>query len=186
MRFISPSSKYRYVVIHDETSVDPSGYVRTVKPGYTCQWQMGLLTPYEKQLAREKLVFRGVPMNMDGTPYDPVNRASVFDTADIEDQALRHRVEKILLVNQGNDSYILVEAPKVPAPWPTYDQLTVMGNRTAIKVAKQNLEVAAVTGVDIRQLIDYEKQNRNDERILAEYEKALEAPSEPVEDLVEA
>lgn len=191
MRFISSIGNFRFVAIHDETVVDSQGFMRTTKPGYTVQFKRFPLTPYEKELAREKLVFRGVPVNLDGTPIDPLSRASVFDTEDIEDATLRTKVEKAMLMSGEfgrGDGYILVEEKPLPAPWPAYDELTIHGRRNAEKVAEENLAVAKATGVALVDLVAYEKQNRNDERIVAAYEKAkAEQEAEtPAEELVSA
>lgn len=86
-----------------------------------------------------------------------------------------------------NPYWFIAEQPKVEAPWATYDKLTVQGQRTPEKVAAKNLELAAETGTPVELLIAYERQNRNDERILAAYQDAAaaESVSEPGE-LVEA
>jgi hypothetical protein len=189
MRFLSSIAGYRFIAIHGEINFDTDGYTRQTKPGYTVEFRKGILTDYEKAIARKQLNFRGVPMNMDGSAIDPVDRASLFDTEWIEDKDLRARVEKRMLEHSGLNhymGYILVEEEKVPAPWPTYDELTIHGRRNASQVAEKNIEVAKLTGVDLDVLIAYEKQNRNDERLIAAYEAAKEAPAEPVEELVEA
>jgi hypothetical protein len=191
MRFLSSIAGYRFVAIHDEVNFDTDGYTRTTKPGYAVQFRKGILTDYEKAIAREKLTFRGVPMNMDGSAIDPVSRASLFDTEWIEDKELRARVEKRMLEHSGLNhymGYILVEEEKVPAPWPTYDELTIHGRRNVEQVARKNVEVARLTGVPIEALIAYEKQNRNDERLIGFYNAALVEASaeEPSEELVEA
>lgn len=79
-----------------------------------------------------------------------------------------------------------VEPPALPAPWPNYDELTVQGRRTAEVVAAKNLATAAEIGVSVQSLIDYEKQNRNDERIVELYAQHLDRPLERTEELVEA
>lgn len=92
------------------------------------------------------------------------------------------------LRDNENPKWIVVEQPKVPAPWPTYDRLVVQGQRTWEKVAAQNLETAEATGIPLESLVAYERQNRCDERILAAYEQAVREAEEalPADELVEA
>lgn len=191
MRFISPVSGYRLIAVHEQTTVLADGTRKVDAPGYTVEFQKGAATDYEKEIARERLHFRGVPMNYDRTPFDPIKRVSVFDTEWIGSPELRKKVEKALLENADRgkqDGYILVDTPKRPAPWPAYDELTVHGQRKAANVAAQNIETANATGTPIGYLIAYEKENRNDARIIEAYEKALAEveAAQPEEELVEA
>lgn len=191
MRFISPSGNFRLTVIHDKTQSE-DGFTRTVKPGYTAEFKMGLLDGYERQVARERLTFPGGVrdrQNIDGSPFDYIQLAGVFDTEWIEDANLRAEVEKRMLANDGcgkGDAFVLVELPKIEAPWPSYDELVVHGQRTPEKVAAKNIETAALVGVPIEDLIAYEQQNRNHERILAVYEQELAKSPEPEDELVRA
>lgn len=191
MRFISPSGGLRIVVIHDKTVPDASGRNYTTKPGYTAEFKQGLLDGYEHQLARGLTYPGGVRdrQNVDGSPFDVTRMAGVFDSAWIEDDELRAEVEQRLLANDGcgkPDSFILVEKERVPAPWPSYDALNINGRRTGAHVAEKNLEIAAATGVPVEDLIAYERENRNDEKVIAAYEAALTASPEPEEELVRA
>ena len=193
MRFISPSGAYRLVVIHDQVQFGTDNITRTSKPGYTAEFKMGFLTPFERQLARERLQFAGGIIdrqNVDGSPYDYIDLTGLFDTDWIEDDpALKAEVEKRMLANPGCGNpadFILVEQPKLPAPWPSYDQLTVHGQRKAKHVAEKNLEIAAATGVPIEDLVAYERENRNDPDVIAAYEAANTVAAEPEETLVRA
>ena len=191
MRFISPSGGLRIVVIHDKTVPDPNtGLTYTTQPGYTVEFRQGLLDGYEQQLARGLTYPGGVRdrQNIDGSPFDVTRMAGVFDSAWIEDPDLRAEVEKRLLANDGcgkPDSFILVEKERVPAPWPSYDALTIHGQRKAKHVAEKNLEIAAATGVPVEDVIAYERENRNDPDVIAAYEAANVTP-EPEEELVRA
>lgn len=195
MRFISPISALRIVLIHDKVVPDPrTGSNRTVEPGYTVEFKIQALSPLERELAQQLSFVGGVRdrRNIDGSPYDPINTVSVFDTEWIEDEKLRRKVEEQMLKSEwgcGNPStYLLVEQPRTEAPWPSYDELTIHGQRNAAKVAETNLQVAAATGVDLEQLIAYERENRNDKRIIEAYEaaRAEQEAAEPAEELVQA
>lgn len=191
MRFISPIGALRIIAIHDTTQPDPDGFTRTVKPGYTVEFKQGLLTPFERQLARERLHFPGGitdRRNVDGTPYDYIPLAGVFDTEWIDDPGLRASIEKFLQNPKNGcgypDNYILVEQPRQPRPWESYDRLTIQGRRTPEMVAEKNLEIASETGTPVEHLIAYERENRNDERLIALYNAAL--ADEPSPELVQA
>lgn len=68
----------------------------------------------------------------------------------------------------GGD-FIIVEPPKTPAPWASYDELTIQGKRTWEMVAEKNVQIALDTGVPLENVILYEQQNRNDPRLLEHY-----------------
>lgn len=191
MRFISAISAYKLVVIHEDVEILASGQPRVIAPGFTAEFRQGGLLPHEKEVAARELKFRNQTYYKDGTPVDLIPRVSLFDTSEIHDPKLRERVEKAMLANPDfgkQDGYMLVEAPKVTAPWASYDELTIHGQRTAEKVAERNIEIARTTGTSLEALIAYERQNRNDARIIAAYEAAqAEAQAEePASELVEA
>jgi len=190
LRFLSPISKYRIVVLHDKTQRLADGTTNVLENGYTVEFKQVPLMPWEEAEARARLSFKGVPWKADRSGLiDPIVRVSMFDTAEIKDTVLRGKVEKALLANPGlnvSDSFIQIHKPEIPAPWPSYDELGPKGTRTYAHVAKQNIETAAQIGVPLDQLIAYERDNRANQVVLEAYE-AANAPEEiPEEELVEA
>lgn len=138
----------------------------------------------------------------EATPVDPSSRLSVFDMdwpgvqeqwagferleqqerevrakhepgLDTKPGWLRREVEEFVrnYHTHGRD-YIILVADPVPAPWPTYDELTIHGQRKAEVVARRNIEIAHATGIPLDALLAYESQNRNDARIISAYEAA--------------
>ena len=197
MRFISPIERYRLIAIHEETQRLADGSTNVLAPGYTVEFKPGDTTDWEREIARQELQLRNPRFEGAlGTPLvkevDPITSVSSFDTNSIQDPELRRRVEEAMLTNADNGNkasgYILVEQPKPVAPWVSYDNLVVRGQRTAEKVAEQNLATAETTGTSLEHLIMYEKANRNDETIVAAYEAALAGTqqAEPDEVMVEA
>ena len=208
MRFISPIKNYRQIVLHQKTEPLADGTRRVISEGYTAEFRQSDTTDWERDVARRELTFRGTTLHEDGTPVDPINRVSSFDTDSVHAmdcrcprgsapvtascEKLKKQVEEALLKNDDygkrSEGYILVEKPKLPAPWPTYDELVVHGQRKHGNVAKQNIETAKTTGVSLEHLIAYERQERNDPRIIEAYEAALAEAQvlEPEPDLVEA
>jgi hypothetical protein len=190
LRFISPISAYKVVAIHEKTEVLADGSRRTLAPGFTAHFNKFDTTDWERDIAREKFKFRNIVKNLDGSMVDPVPRTSSFDTATIEDPELRKRVEEALLNNPDHgkqEGYLLVEKPKVKAPWASYDKLTIQGRRTAELVAQKNLEIAAETGTPIQDLIAYERSlDEPRGELIALYEAALPVEPDPEPDLIAA
>ena len=189
MRFLSPIAAYRVIVRHQDIEILASGQPRVIKDGFTVEFKEGDLTDFERDYAREHLTFKHNYINLDGSPYDPVPHASSYDTSQIEDPVMRKEVEDFLTTHQfcGNpNEYVVVETPKIPAPWPNYDDITIHGRRTAQHVAEQNLATAEATGTPIDALIAYERSNRNDADIVAAYEAANTPEEVPEDELVEA
>lgn len=191
MRFISPIERYRLVAVHQKIEVLASGLPRVLQEGFTAEFNPGDTTDWERDLARKHFKFRNIKLNQDGSEVDPINRVSSFDTASIKDPSLRKKVEDAMLANADfgqQEGFLLAEKPKLAAPWPSYDELKPHGQLTAEKVAKRNLETAAATGTPLDQVIAYERQERNNEKVLAVYEEALAEQNrpEPDEILVEA
>lgn len=140
--------------------------------GIIAMFEQGGAAPWEVAAAQARFAFTGL-----SEQENPLRRISVYDT----DQhartegwtpAVKAEVERVLDAGQNSD-YFRVDPPKVTAPWPSYDELTVHGRRTSDMVAEQNLATAAATGIGVEHLIRYETQERGDAKILAAYEKAL-------------
>lgn len=182
------SNLQRVCRLEDPGLFDPQG--RRVSPRQrklVAQFVRGGAPPWIVEQARERFDFRG---RGDGEPIEMM--IGVFDSAMAAKQHRWSEDEHDAVVREIRDTvnpyWFIAEQPQVPAPWPTYDALTVQGRRTAEAVAAENVETAAKIGVPLGDLVAYEAQNRNDERILAAYRAALEvvAASEPAEELIEA
>lgn len=85
----------------------------------------------------------------------------------------REAIEAVLAKN-GNVRQ--VEPPKVPAPWPTYDDF----NGTAADLATRVAEL----GLDPHAVIAYEQQGQNRTKVLTELAKLLNSvPADQVEEV---
>ena len=176
MRFISPISAYRIVAKHQEVELLASGLPRVLAPGFTCEFRQSGVTDWEYQRARETFSFRGAVTDEGGRPLDPTTRTSYFDTADISNPKLRDEVEQFLLTNaaHGHD-FIMVEAPQDEPPWPNYAK---------VRQAKAIAEQVEILGLDVGNVVVYEKEHENRESVVSALE-AL-AVAEPEESLVKA
>lgn len=176
MRFVAESAGYRLVAIGTDYEVLASGRGRINAPGYTVEFKQGELTDYERKVARERLSFRGVPTEVDGTPIDPtLTRASAFDTEWVPER-IRPQVESALLSNPDfNRAYILVEKVKAAKPWPKYDE--TRGGGRGVSTAQVIAERVSELGLNAEEVIQYERENKNRADVIEALE-ALGAPAE--------
>lgn len=174
--------------LEDPALHDTAGrVVKRAERKLVAQFQRGGAPDWVVAEAQKRFDFKG---RGDGEPLAML--IGVFDSAlardahkwseDEHDTVVRHLRDTV------NPYWFVAEQPKLPAPWPTYDKLTVQGQRTAEKVAAKNVETALEIGVSLADMIAYERQNRNDAKVIAAYEQALEdqRAGEPAEELVEA
>ena len=176
MRFISPNPGYKFTGKKEEYELLASGQFRQISPPYICEFKVGDTTTWERDIARERFKFRGVPNDESGVrQIDPLaTRLSSFDTSTIDNPELRKVVEERLLAWQNANDHILAEKPSVAAPWPTYD--SVHPSKIAAKVKED--------GYDPKLVADYERNHKNRASVI----QALEAlvAAEPAEELVSA
>lgn len=75
-------------------------------------------------------------------------------------------------------SVVLVERPKVAAPWPAYDKLTVTGRRTIEHVVEKITAAVTDLGLDPDAVVAYERENLNRPEVLAAMETLAEGEKE--------
>lgn len=96
--------------------------------------------------------------------YRPDFHFSVFDTESIDDDDLRELTEQKMMADPTNGiDYVMIEAQKVPAPWPTYDENDLA---TAINMMKHG-------GYDMLKVMEYEQAHQNREEWIVEMGKIL-------------
>ncbi len=110
---------------------------------------------------------------------DPRWRLSSYDT---DEAAVTHgwsaeekaKFEDVLRKHAGAD-YLIVDKPRRPAPWPSYDkQTTVVGKRTLELVVQKVVETVRDLELDPVGVAAYERDNLNRKEIL----DALAPPAE--------
>lgn len=186
---VSDKAQFQRVCRVEEPALhDTSG--RVVKPKVrklVAQFQRGGAPDWVIEQASQRFDFKG---RGDGEPLAML--IGVFDSALARDAHKWTEEEHDAVVREIRDTqnpyWFVAEQPKLPAPWPTYDRVTVQGRRTSEQVAEKNIATATDIGVSLDDLIAYERQNRNDAKVIAAYEQALEEQraNEPAEELVEA
>lgn len=93
----------------------------------------------------------------------------------------RELIEAKLLSKPG---IVLIEPPRIPAPYAKYDQhRKVQGRRTVEHAIQDITAVYESAGFDVGAAVAYERQNLNDPAVIAALEE-LEAPAEVEEELV--
>lgn len=150
-------------------------------------WRWGDVTEWERHTVLEHFgnSFRGLLYD-----EDPIHRLSSFDSLWAQSvngwtDEEREIVEERVRTGPGNGvDYVVVDTPRVPAPWPGYDSLTVQGRRTIQLVAEKIAAMTADTGTPPSHVLAYERENLNRPEVLAAV-TALTA-EEPAEELIEA
>lgn len=206
MRFAAKYRRYRVTARQEVKMTLANGKENIIQHGVICAFDHGgPFEVWEKEQAQSRFKFKGTTQERDeSTPVNPLARLSLYDTesswlvaqwAEWDKHegnpvgTIKREVEEFLRDYRANGvEYIELVPEPVAAPWPTYDEISIHGQRTAAKVAEKNIEIARATGISLDAVIAYEKQNRNDERILEAYEAALaeDMAGEPEEELVEA
>lgn len=182
---VSDKANLQVVCRLEEPITDTKGTFVGKRKRLVAQFTRGGAPAWILEEASKRFDFRG---RADGEPIAMM--VGVFDSAqmakqyrwseDEHDAVVRH------LRDTANPYWFIAEEPRVPAPWPTYDKLQIAGTRTWEKVAARNLETAEETGIPVDSLVAYERQNRNDPRILEVYAAAVAGAPAEEEELVEA
>jgi len=167
--------------------VNKSGEIIDEAPRLFAQFQRGAPPDWALEETVSRLNFRGLaegesPTLRMGT-FDTITAQGMHGWSDDEREIVERELDK-----RQSEILMRLELPTLPQPWPTYDELKTHGKRTSDHVAEKNIQLARDIGVDLDDVIAYEKQNRNDERIIELYEAALAEArtAEPAEELVEA
>jgi len=189
LRLVSQYRKYEGPTLQDHREmVLADGQRQVLQQGYSAApFNWGDLTEWERRTALEHWdgKFRGLTDD-----EDPLWRLSSFDT---DEAAKKHgwtadekaRFEEVLRNSPSNGSdYIIVDTPRVPKPWPKYDDLVVIGRRTIEMVAKEIAETVSSLGLDPDFVSAYERENANRPEVLAALAESKTV--EPEEELIQA
>lgn len=191
--YVSDSSNFRINIRKEETIFTPKGDVMGKRPRLFAQFQRGGMPDWAYDFVTRKLEFAG---QSEGMPLS--YRTGVFDSHQAQkdygwSDEDRRLVEEFLDANQGSN-FVRAEPPRLAAPWPAIEKVTVQGRRTLEVVADQLVKTASEIGVPVEDVAAYVRQEQGrvngwDDRLVALLvEKAARAAAveEPSEDLVEA
>lgn len=192
LRAISIYRNYEGPTAQDERKmVLQDGQVQILQKGLSAKpWRWGDVTEWEnlQALKHFESSFRGL-----GYDENPSHRLSTFDSLWAQEvngwtDEEREIVEARVRSGPGNGvDYIVVDTPRVPAPWPAYDKLRPQGKRTVEMVAEKIAETIAELEIDPQHVLAYERENENRPAVIAAVE-ALNAglPSSSAEELIQA
>lgn len=143
------------------------------------QFERGNAPLHARQRAAEVYSFERMP---EGTT--PERWLSYYNSAEDQRQhgwsdEERAAIEEVLL---GMHSCLLVSRPKLVAPWPTYDKLTVTGRRTLEHVVEKVVATVTDLGLDPAAVAAYERENLNRQPVVDAMDALLSAPVEVEED----
>lgn len=178
MRLISPHPRYSIQLIESpvKRGPDQSGAIveyQDTKPIIAEFRQMGLLE-WEQIAALQHFSFSGLPEGV-----NPLSTVSCWDSevvardlqwTDELHQKVQDRARHLAQMNPA--SVLVVEKPKVPAPWPSYDAQDV----------EQILATLKVTQLDPQLCRLYEADHQNREDVIALFEALLDGSS--LDDLI--
>lgn len=178
-RFISQYRQYSLIGQTRSEMLLADGQKQLLRPGIVLDFQlggsggMGGLSPWEKQAALERFTFPGK-----GYDEDLTRRLSVFDTEAAQeifewsDETREAMENRLRAVHSNGIDFIEVEKPRVPAPFPHFDNLSDP-DEIAAKIRD--------LGFDVGSVIQYETENRNRADVIAALEAlSVETPEEPL------
>lgn len=177
MRFISKTPQYRITAIKpvERSVVGADGRVHrhTEDPGFIAQFMPHGLTAWEMDKAREKWAKDWANKIPRGGRIE--NKFGVFDTAmhqqrypdQIPSDERRVEIEEALQARASHGlRFERVDKPKIPIPWPTYDEIVTAQGVTLQKVASKIVDVATDIGANVDMVIAYERENLNRQQVI--------------------
>ena len=186
MQLISSSPELRIDIRAEESQWSPKKeFMGTTKPLFVKFFRGGNVPEHVKALA-DQLPGLRQGIGPEGDPYldrigwwDSYAAQKDYDWSDEEREFVEQRILQI-----GDPNVLVVEAPRVPAPYAKYDaHRRTQGQRKLEHVLADIAQTYEVAGFDVEQAVAYEQQNLADERVI-EALRAL-AP-EGVEEVVAA
>lgn len=183
MRAISPIAKYGITVQSPRVKrgMDQAGTIVEYTDGdlIHAQFETSGLTEWEQIVALENFDFSGLPEGV-----NPLTRVSVFDSEAYvqrfpkdERAGIQAKIDERLTELQEifPSEFRIVEKPRQPAPWPTYDEATL----------EEILELQMVSGWSPEQIRLYEVENKNRPDVIEAMEKLeAEAAGTPPEESI--
>jgi hypothetical protein len=171
--YISLSQGLTLPVRNSKTHYNPkTGDVMSIDPPVTVQFKASLSAPEHalKALTLLPAYGRGIGLN-----EDPLGRVGTFDTKEAQkeygwDDETRAMVERILDEGSGN-LYVRADYPAATAPWPNYDQVKGDAEAVAETIGRKVDE----DGYDPAVVLEYERQNKNRDSVVAVLEILVEA-----------
>lgn len=170
-RFIAQFANYSHGIRNPEFMILANGKTQDLVRGLEANFERGTLTEDEVQFGLKTFKFRG--LNIDTTTNEHEsgrNRLSGFDSLDAQimngwTDEERELVEKTLRNSPyiGN-AFVELVAPPAVMPWPNYPN---------VESPEEIVKVALSIGLDLNEVLRYEKENRNAAPVVNALEDAI-------------
>jgi hypothetical protein len=177
-RFVSPHRNYSHGVRAEKLQrLGPYGEHLPAEKALEAQFGPDYRSDEDLALAKSTFKFRGMPIYENGQPVDPAYRVSVFDSERTKLQNGWTDEEEALVVDALRHNgpigkmYIEVVPATVDKPWNGYDNL-----EDAYRIVELALDIDA----DLAQVIAYEEQNSNRDRVLEALKAAVDGQAETI------
>ena len=171
MLCVSRSANLTLPILPQRIKRYENGEIKEIKPPVAAVFER---TPDVPEYARTALAAMPDFLKGVGKEEDPYSLCGIFDTRIAaaregwDDETLAY-VEEALAAHAGG-SYLVIEKPKTPKPWPNYDKVVGADDaETAFLLTKKIEE----DGFDVRQCRAYERENGARELVLTAYEALI-------------
>lgn len=191
MRFISRHPGYTFCLQLEDSTYMQDGKGATVRNINREMIDLKFsnrvsLWPWEMEAALKHFKFDGVQLQEDMVTKFPIHdRISLLDTNEVANHYKMSYDEKTAMENKllqdqfyGQD-FIMVEEPRVPAPWPTYDTI-----KNVAKLVEQVVALGFTDDESLDRVITYERQNQARPEVMAELQRLKQPATDEV--LIEA
>lgn len=190
MQLISCSPRLRIDIRDGKTNYTPKGDVASVDPPLYVQFQPGGGPAKNFRDLADQLPGLWQGVGRDEDPYE--TKIGWWDShvwqqeLGLSDADREFAEAKLLRV--GDPNVIVVEQPRVSAPYGRYDEhRRTQGRRTVEHVVADITQTYELAGFDVEQAVLYERQNLNDEKVVsAIYALLGDTAAAEVEDVIAA
>jgi hypothetical protein len=183
MRFLSKFGRFGVQIRAQNQEPYANGMVRVIDQQVAAIFQPTGLTTSERELAFKSFAFNGSLQEMDEvTIVQPDYRIGVYDTVEQQlaqgwSDELRKEVEQKLLAHANlYGDVVMVPVIEIPPPWPRYDEYGGSPSQLARKLVDE--------GYNLDDVIAYEREHQNRERVLEAIALACDEVVEAEEELV--
>ena len=165
MRFLSRATSFKRAAIKSDSTLvhtDRGPARLTTREPYIATFTPGGATEAELALAVERFGDKVLGDN-------PAKQVSTFDTDELAEREgwspdFKKAVEKGLLTGQGQHYFLVSESAPATPPWPAYDKAN----------PKKIVETAFLIGVELDEVLAYERGSKNRPAVVAAIEAAMD------------
>jgi hypothetical protein len=175
--------KPEHIVVRSDDRDEQGRLIRGGRRRLYAKFQRGGLPPYALQKAVELYEFRGKP------PEQPVEGWASFYDSEADQIRMNWTDDERKLIEDHlvSRGHVVVEREKVPSPYPSYEKhRLVHGQRKVAHAIRDIVAAVEAAGIDPDAVIAYERQEGNNEEVIAALEASKNSDGEPVEEVIAA